>query len=160
MITINKTFIFLILLLINVSYSIAEEAESKPVEQLNDQAEVESVDFSTIKNPFITKLPAVQIKKTIVEQPIKKIDNTNDFKRPEPVMPREMIKPVMETTKKALPQFNLKGILWGVDHPFAVVNDTVVGLNDTINGATVKSIHRDGVDFSYMGETIHVQMDQ
>ena len=137
-----KSYLFFIAMILSVSPCLAEGEE---------------FDLSMVKNPFISKLPVVEIKKTVVEQPVKKPDNINDFKTPVAV-PQTMPKPM--PIEKPIPHFHVKGLLWGVDHPYAVIDDKVVGINDIVQGARVKSIYKDGVDLTYMGETIHVKMDQ
>jgi hypothetical protein len=44
-----------------------------------------------------------------------------------------------------VPKFTLNGILWDEKTPKAIINDTIVGIGDKINGRTIIEIREDSV---------------
>ena len=56
-------------------------------------------------------------------------------------------------THAALPTLHLQGLLWGGPEPKAIIDDDVYGLGDTVQGATIKAIDRQGVTLEAAGMT-------
>lgn len=64
-------------------------------------------------------------------------------KKPKNVETREV--------KVDLPPMSIKGIIWDVDMPQAVINDKVFKVGDDINGAEIVSIEKGAVYLKYRG---------
>ena len=48
-----------------------------------------------------------------------------------------------------LTQFNVAGLVWGIEQARAIINNQIVGVGDTIGEAQVLRIDRDGILFGY-----------
>ncbi len=46
---------------------------------------------------------------------------------------------------------HLSGIIWGYERPFAVINDHLVGIGDTVGGVTVTHISKSEVEVAGKG---------
>ena len=46
----------------------------------------------------------------------------------------------------------LQGIVWGVQPPKAIINDRIVTIGESVNGAQVIAIDRDGITVDYQGQ--------
>jgi hypothetical protein len=55
------------------------------------------------------------------------------------------------SSKKALPSLQLQGVIWGGEFPQAVVNNKIVNIGDTVEGAKVIKINRDGIEVLFDG---------
>lgn len=51
----------------------------------------------------------------------------------------------------ALPSLNIQGIVWGSRLPQAIINDKVVKVSDTIEGAQIININKEGITVSFGG---------
>ena len=58
----------------------------------------------------------------------------------------------------ALSGFNLMGILWDEASPTAIINDTVVGINDSIEGSRVVDIKKDRVILTDGKNTVELRL--
>jgi hypothetical protein len=73
---------------------------------------------------------------------------------------KEEPKPVLEESVEVpKPQFDfskisIQGIVWGVDHPQAIINDRVFTVGDTIEGAQILSIDKKGITLNFYGEIL------
>lgn len=68
-------------------------------------------------------------------------DNFRDpFANPFTPLQEETIKPVVKEVK--LPELTVQGLMWGGKYPQAIINDRVVKVGDTIEGATITGINR------------------
>lgn len=54
--------------------------------------------------------------------------------------------------KVSFPSLNLNGLVWGGSKPQAIINNTVVGKGDKIQGVEVVDIKKDGIVLIYNGE--------
>lgn len=113
-------------------------------------AKDKEVDYFSLRNPFLSQLPVVEIIKTPVEQTQQKNDN-NSMNQP----------PVVETPKEqplVLPELKLQGIVWGVKHPIAIINDQSYGVGQSVLGAEVKTISKKGIQVTYGGKEFDVSL--
>ncbi len=46
----------------------------------------------------------------------------------------------------------LQGIVWGVQPPKAIINDRIVTIGESVNGAQIMAIDRDGITVEYQGQ--------
>jgi len=76
--------------------------------------------------------------------------------REDPFAPLELQR-VQAPVQKEGPQFRLNGIVWSEDQPLAIVNDTIVGVGDTIQGAQVVEIKRREVILKYEGKVLSLK---
>ena len=86
--------------------------------------------------------PEVLLKPNIVEY---KSGNMRDpfYQEKKP----EVIKKIEEVPveKKPLPALKIQGMVWGGDFPQAIINNKVVKIGDTIEGASIVQINKEGV---------------
>ena len=61
---------------------------------------------------------------------------------------------ILKTT--AFPSLSLNGIVYDEEKPYAIVNDRILVKGDTIEGATLIKISRDGIKLSFNGEEFEV----
>ena len=141
--------------------------EPKADAVVDDTPEVSAVDIASLRNPFLSLLPKKEIVKTLVEPFVPKIDNANN-RLPSYTMPPAML-PVSQTptvvvtenvSQRSLPALRVQGIIWGGDRPQAIINDRIVELGDDVEGATIKSIQKDGVNVLFDGKIAHVAIQQ
>ena len=52
--------------------------------------------------------------------------------------------------------FTVQGVFWGGPRPSAIINGEVYGLGATVDGATITSIGRDGVEVEVGGSKVHL----
>ncbi|MDP3722128.1 MAG: hypothetical protein Q8R91_01355 [Candidatus Omnitrophota bacterium] len=55
-----------------------------------------------------------------------------------------------------LPQLTVQGLWWGSEQPQAIINGNVYGVHETVDGARILSIGRDGVVIEWAGQAIHL----
>ena len=119
----------------------------KAQEALEGDQEFKS-ELDNIKNPFEDGIPkpVVIINKPIYEKP-KAIElNKPIFK---PVVPLRVL----------LPALNLQGVMVGEDMHQAIINDQVVPLHGTIEGARVDSVTKQGVELFFKGKKFFLKVD-
>ena len=90
--------------------------------------------------------PVEQIIREVVEY---KAESLSDpFIEPEM---EEIATESAETTVMPLPDFSVQGVIWGGSLPQAIINEQVVKIGDTIQGAKVTSIGKEGVGLLFEG---------
>ena len=90
--------------------------------------------------------PVEQIIREVVEY---KAESLSDpFIEPEM---EEIATESAETTVMPLPDFSVQGVIWGGSLPQAIINEQVVKIGDTIAGAKVISIGKEGVGLLFDG---------
>lgn len=57
----------------------------------------------------------------------------------------------LEVTPQILPSLDVQGVIWGGRFPQAIINNKVVKIGDTIEGAVVISIDKDGITVLFAG---------
>ncbi|HOW36247.1 MAG TPA: hypothetical protein PL155_07525 [Candidatus Omnitrophota bacterium] len=116
-------------------------AGQAPCENGNASTKKETLSF---KDPFSSPLP----KKKII---------------PKKVEERIPVKPVAEIVKVEReiipPSLSIQGLIWNTDRPQAIINESVVGIGDTIEGAKIVSIQKTGVSIAYEGKTFQIKKD-
>ncbi len=58
------------------------------------------------------------------------------------------------------PPLSLQGIFWGTPRPQALINRRILSVGDTIEGARVMAINREGVTVSFQGEQLLLKLPQ
>lgn len=109
----------------------ASRAEFEQIQQLEKQEK---------------QAPVEQIIREVVEYKAESL--ADPFIAPE--MEGEPAGPV-ETQAMPLPNFSVQGVIWGGSLPQAIINDQVVKIGDTIQGAKVISIGKEGVGLLFDG---------
>lgn len=59
-----------------------------------------------------------------------------------------------------LPSLRLEGVVWGGAVPQAIIGQGVYGVGAAVEGATIKSIGREGITVEFQGQTMHVAVPQ
>jgi len=76
------------------------------------------------------------------------------------VLPKEIFEVPKEISKEeipisegliSLPTFNIQGLIWGSPNPQAIINGKVLKVGDTIEGAKIINISKNGIDIIYEG---------
>ncbi len=117
-------------------------------------------DFVSIRNPFLSQLPvAAQIIKTPVEPVVQKVNNGVSQKSVANVIKAAPVV-AAQLTKTTGPEVHLQGIMWGIERPQAIVNDTVVGVGDMVQEMQITGITKDGVEVLVRGQKFHFKMEQ
>ncbi|MBI4309346.1 MAG: hypothetical protein HY591_03340 [Candidatus Omnitrophica bacterium] len=118
-------------------------------------------DFLTLRDPFLPALPREEIIKTPVE--LGRQNDNNTSQRPGtgnvPAGPTGFL-PVAVPPKKKPPSLQLDGIVWGSEHPQAIVDNAVVGVGDEISGVKIYAIKKDEIVVLFEGDKFHVRMEQ
>lgn len=109
-------------------------------------------EFDNIKSPFEDGFP--KPKPVIINKPIYH-EETKPIVLPTPKPgPVEPAKQDVE-----LPGLKLQGVMVGEDMHQAIINDQVVPLLGTIEGARVDSVSKDGVELFYKGKKFFLKVD-
>lgn len=77
------------------------------------------------------------------------------------VEPETEKEPVEEETEKteipvSLPEFNIQAIVWDSPVLQAIINGKILGIGDTIEGAEITNITREGIDIIYKGRIFNL----
>ncbi len=135
--------ISLMIFLLMGSYSLrADEMLGKDQELMNE--------LNNIKNPFEDGLP-----KPVAAISIKPIDHPQaPTSKPKPKpRPKPVPLPV------GLPDLRLQGVMVGEDMHEAIINNQIVPLQGTIEGARVVSVSNRGVELFYKGKKFFLKVD-
>jgi len=119
----------------------------------DDLAFIQQLDH--IKNPFEDGLPKPVIEVKKKQNPRRKRSLHLHVVKPR-ALPRP--KPVVIVPVK-LPALKLKGVMVGDEMHQAIINDTVVSLQETINGARLVAVNKDGVELMYMGKKFFLKVE-
>ena len=68
------------------------------------------------------------------------------------------VRPVEGVKAQPPPKFNLEGIVWDKDFPYAIINGEVWQIGDEIGGYRVKSITKEIVTLESNGQTIELKL--
>ena len=108
-----------------------------------------------VKDPFMVDFP----KAVVTFQPPVKRPQAPPPKRVVPPAPKT-VKPVVVPQEVVLPaDLKLEGVVAGEDIHQAIINDQVVDLQGTIEGAQVVSITKDGVELLFKGKKFFLKAD-
>ena len=113
-----------------------------------------STDSFVFKNPFIPMLPEPPdiIEEPVIERPIDRAPAIETrAPREEPPKPPEPVAP---------PQLNIAGIVWNTDRPQAIINDEVVDVGMTVNGAKIAKITRAGVEIEFKAQIFSIGLSE
>ena len=146
------------IILLSSSFGFAEDTPSPSstdkIQSEKIKPAVTELKIASVKNPFIARLP----KPTAVE-PVEEEETPKPMtiSLPNPgtiITPYVEIKPIQEIAKVEPvkpPKMNITGLVWNTDLPQAIVNDKVVSLGDTVDGAVITDIREGGIDVLYKG---------
>lgn len=74
------------------------------------------------------------------------------LKEPAPVKEEQLPQPVSQTP----PPLSVQGIIWGGNFPLAIINNKVVKVGDTLEGAEILNISKEGVTIKFTGNTFNL----
>jgi len=80
-------------------------------------------------------------------------------RKPEATRPQES-HTVSARAPSPPPSLRLEGVVWGGAEPKAIIGQGVYGVGAVVEGATIKSIGRDGITVEFQGQTMHVAVQQ
>ena len=100
-------------------------------------------DMDSLKNPFTQKLPLP--KRPEIETEIEPERPETAQPTPPPVEP-----PPMQAAVNP-PAVAISGLIWGTDHPQAIVNKKIVGVGDKIEDWAITAINEQGIEISWKG---------
>ncbi len=87
-----------------------------------------------LRDPFSSVIPEIAVESPIEERPVEKIPEI-------PVFP---------------PELNVQAVVWGSPVPQAVINGEILRIGDTIDGAKITNITREGIDIIYKGRIFNL----
>lgn len=94
-------------------------------------------------------------KEVTIERPELKYtaqDRRDPFWGPTSGQPQPGVEPgVPAAQKNPLPQLTVQGVIWGGNLPQAIINNKVLKVGDTIEGAQVKNIGKEGITVLFEG---------
>jgi len=111
-------------------------------------------ELNGIKNPFEEGIPKPIIVPNTIK--IKTPPRVNIIQNITPsIKKREVAKPVVVH----LPSLSLQGIIFGGDVHQVIINNQIVPLQGTIEGAKVNAITKSGVELIYKGKKFFLKVD-
>ena len=114
-------------------------AEDVPVEPISD--------YLVVRNPFSPQFPKVKPVTDIEAAQTQREESEKAAQlKAEPVVPEEIVPPVL----------NVTGIIWNTDRPQAIINGKIVSTGDTINEAVIISIQKTEIKIAYKGKTMSI----
>jgi len=115
---------------------------------VEEPASADNIEEGIYTNPFIPKLPEKKVE--IIPEIVEPIIEAPPIEVETPVQPVEIV----ETSKLIVeaPELSISGLIWNSEFPQAIVNNQIIQLGDTIEGATIVGIHQDGIDITYEGD--------
>jgi len=136
----KNLFFLIILFFIGIVFIRADEAP------LGDEEFVSAIN--QVKNPFVDDSPKpVVVAAPVVEMPQK----PPEAPKPMPVVvPPEVI---------VLPNLKLEGVVAGEEVHQAIINDQVIPLQGTIEGARVISVTKEGVGLLFKGKKFFLKVE-
>lgn len=66
---------------------------------------------------------------------------------------QENVKKENPVSEASLPDFTIQGIIWGGRVPQAIINNKVMGVGDTVQGARIIDIGKEGITVLYGGRS-------
>lgn len=101
--------------------------------QLAEPSEAPKEEILNFKDPFQTYLPFKKVLKELPQIPETTIAGT-------------------DKDKFDYSSLDVTGIVWGTDKPKAIINDEVFGIGDTVEGAEILNISKEGILLKYKDE--------
>lgn len=74
-----------------------------------------------------------------------------------PPEPAAQVEEPVSVSSADLSAFDLQGIFWGTDRPQAIINRKILSVGDTIEGAKISAISKEGVTLDYRGQTVELK---
>ncbi len=136
-----STLCILVLLALSGEPAWAQEVSSgapgpaAPNETDADRQERPEADFN-FRDPFQSFFPFDVVQREEME---------------EPAWMNEQGEPVPEEEVLHVEQFKVTGLVWGIEEARAIIDDQVLGVGDTIKGAEIVRIDREGILFDFHG---------
>jgi len=102
-------------------------------------------ELNAIKNPFEDGFPKPVISRQVFHRVYVRQEKPKAKPLPPPVI--------------VLPAFDLQGVIVGEGIYQAIINDKIVPLGDSIEGARVDAVQKEGVTLSYKGKKFFLKVD-
>ncbi len=134
--------------------SFAEDSSSVPAPVQKDIMSGLLSNDDSLRNPFKSQLPLPQIRSRIeqdaeISPPVKVGPGPRDSQEgsSQKVIPMES------------PALKISGLVWGTEKPQAIVNNSIVGVGDQIEGWTITVINEQGIEISAQGRKHFIAND-
>ena len=114
----------------------------------------EETDLDALRDPFETP---PMLKELLLKRALEK-QRKQDFQRQ--LLERQGKVPVPSAVPIQPPSLQLQGILWGSARPQAIINRRIVSVGDTVEGATIVAVSKEGVNVSFSGQEIKLKLPQ
>ena len=111
------------------------------------QGEGASPDSSLARDPF--RLPSRLTQKVSERERTLEMERARREQPPIPQAPAQ--------TPPGLSSLALQGIFWGTDRPQAIINRRILSVGDTIEGAEVTAISKEGVTLTHGGQQVELK---
>lgn len=128
----------------------ADAAQRLETPSVSDQGAEEAFrtqDLGTLRDPF--QLPS-RLQDRLRQRELAREEERNR-------KAQSKVRPVEEPVK---PPLVLQGILWGTARPQAIINRKIVSVGDTMEGAKILAVSKEGVTISFEGQTFQMNLPQ
>lgn len=136
----KNILILFFLIILPVYFLFTNNLFAAPAGASAQMKEIEKLEASQKQRPPVVVRPRVEYKAEGLKDPFQGVKKKADEKSPQ------------ETVKVQLPVLTVQGIVWGSTLPQAIINNRVLKIGDTIEGARVIDVNKDGVTLFYGGQ--------
>ena len=113
-------------------------------------------ELNSIKNPFEDGIPKPApvffVPKPVAQRP-------KEHKKPAEKAKSAVKKVIVKHKKIVLPKLDLQGVIVGGDVQQAIINEQIVPLHGTIQGAQVRAVTKEGVDLIFKGKKFFLKVE-
>ena len=124
-------------------------ASSSAVPSLPSVSSSRKYAAQDFRDPFENQFPVEEQRKSV---PTGMATNPRSSIAPGATPPPSAVASVASTSTSAL---QVQGVIWGGANPKVLINGSVYGINDTVNGATIVAIDHEGVAINRGGTPVY-----
>lgn len=118
---------------------------------------IQSTPVWAVRNPFIPQLPLPEIPQPVVKNHSASQSTQRNSSQSTQSTATAQFSDVQQR-ERALPEFNLKGIVWGTDRPQVIINDQVLDVGATFMEITITGIYKKSIEIEFDGRTISLPL--
>lgn len=131
-----------------VAANASELEQTLPVSGEGLAEPFQTQDLGTLRDPF--QLPSL-LQDRLRQRELAQEEESRRRTKSEPSREEEPVKP---------PPLVLQGVLWGTARPQAIINRKIVSVGDTLEGAKILAVSKEGVTISFEGQTFQMSLPQ